>query len=537
MNILSKSINGGKKLTLLSFGVLAAGCANMQETTEIANQNFKKTQTLSDASNLQTTNPFIQYNDKIFIADQGYKIVPETMNLPDIFNQNFVFSSNLPLTLDVIVNDIMEQTNLTIRISDDAIKYMTERGKDLEGNQTNLQSMPYGSGIPVVSKNKLMKTPSFYFTGEFKELLNRISSYFGLWWVYNSKDNTINIYRYESKTFTMDMLLGYGRTKKTIKNTSQTDNLMPQSVEVTYDSGEENRWDSAIKAIQVIIGSDGSAELSSSNGYITVKTTPRLMRFVEEYIEELNRKARQRIAIKVDIYDVQQKADSNYGLNWDVVYETTKGSLNWDTTGIPIALGNSDIKLGTVTGSIGSGPFKGTKAILSALQQVGKTTYVKGQTAYTVNGNPTALNIGQSVGYVKERKVTSTSNTGTTEVSLTPGTINTGFYLTFNPKIIKGNEVLLDFTVDMSSLIEIRRASAGDSSIELPSVESKTFMQALPLVSGQSFILAGFKDEANQYRTNSLAGEDVWALGGSKGTQKAHTMTVIIVTPYIIGSN
>ncbi|WP_203368765.1 hypothetical protein [Cysteiniphilum marinum] len=525
----------------LSGTLLLTGCANMEATEKKAQANYGMAESLADKAALKQDDNLIHFKDDIFIAGESFQEKPKTKPLPSIFNEEAGYSSNKAMTLHEIIRDLSKQSGVTIRLTEDAKTYLTS-DQSASGNQASQTRLPIARNQQQSDHNQ-EKTLVLYYEGDFKGLLDEVTAHFGLWWLYDDENNHVSIYRYETQTFKLDMLLEFTQTKKTIKNTTAND-VSPQSMSTEFDTGNDKPWENTVTTLRSLIGENGVVEPSPVSGIITVRTTPSLMRSVKQYIDALNDIVTQRIAIKVDIYDVQHKASSNYGLNWDAVYQSTKGVLEWNTSNIATALPNpfsSNIQTATLSGGIDSGKLKGSNFIFSALQQIGKTTYVKGQTAYTVNGHPTAVNISESIAYVKEKSVTTLGGDSSNNVqaSIVPGTIDTGFYLTFRPKIIANNEVLLSLSVDMSSLLDMRESKSGSgenaSYVELPSVQSKTFSQALPVQSGQSFILGAFRNQSANTGTNSIGDESKWWAGGNKATAEDHTMTVIVVTPYIMG--
>ncbi|WP_203250193.1 hypothetical protein [Cysteiniphilum marinum] len=544
-------INHKKKSSLstlviaaLSSTLFLTGCANMEATEKKANEQYKQAQNLANKANLQQGDSLIHFSEDIFISGKSFEVKPEAKRLPEVFYQKAGYNSNVEMTLASILRDLSEQSGISIRLTEDAKAYLANANKENKDKSTSNTPKPPLSASGQQDQQGVPEKLAVFYSGDFKGLLDHVSSGFSLWWAYDEESNTVHVYRYETRTFRLDMLLKSFKTKESVKNTT-TNDISPQNISSEYDTGENKPWESAVNTLKALVGESGIVEPSPVAGFITVRTTPTLMLATQKYIDALNEVMRKRIALKIDIYDVQQKSGSNYGLNWDIVYKSTQGMLDWNTTNIANALPNpfsTDMKAGTLTAGLTSGNFSGTQFILSALQNVGKTTYVTGQTAYTVNGYPTAINISQAITYVKEKSISTIGNDSSNNVesSTIPGTVNTGFYLTFIPKIIKGNEVLLSLSFDMSSLLNMRESKTGSgdnvSYIELPTTQSKTFAQALPVKSGQAFILGAFNNTTANTGSNSIAGEEYWWAGGNKATSEEQTMTVIVVTPYIIGN-
>lgn len=538
-------------MAILSFSILGlSGCAlNMKATEDQANHNIKTTDNLVNQAQMKpkTNNSLVQFDKGIFVADKAFKVKEQPKPLPSVFDEGYYFNSNQNLTLTQVANTISEETGVMIRVSNDAKNYIENGNKSSDKNGNNqrnvVNNQPPLSGNQNSKNDNKAPTMQLHFTGTLKGLLDQITSNNGLYWQYDHATQIVQIFHYKTKTFEVDLLQGNTQVKDTIKNSSTNDTLTPQLSSVDYDSGQTNQWQAAVDVLNNIIGGSGSIGASPESGYITVTTTPDLMEKAANYINMLNEAARKRIAIKVDIYDVEATNGSNYGLNWNAIYKTTSTALNWNTTGMPNALSNatsSAIQSAIGKAGINSGVLSGSQLILSALQSIGKTTYIKGDTTYTVNGHPAVLNISTSTAYIKQQDpIISGGDSSIIQMTKTPGTVNTGFLLKFMPRIIRGNEVLLNLSVDISTLKEMRESKTGtgnsESIMELPKTQSNNFMQALPLESGQSFILAAFHDDEASVGENSIDGKH-WALGGNKATSKVHDMTVVVVTPYIISN-
>ncbi|MFZ9034861.1 MAG: hypothetical protein ACO2ZM_01900 [Francisellaceae bacterium] len=546
-----------KKL-LLTLGSLTAlglsGCANMNETTQNAINNINNTNAIMKQVNESQPNPLISYNHKIYIASEGFQIKTNSEKLPAVFDESFVFSSKNNQSFQYIVNALENQTGINIRMTDDAKAYLKTQDSQTT-TQSNAQTqLSQGDSntteTEVAAENiKSLQTP-FYFNGKLSQLLDRLTAHHGLWWRYDETNHSVVIFRDETKTFAIDMLSGESSTSMTLSNSAQTQSAT-QKTTTSYSSGKNNPWNSILATVQAMIGSEGKVIVSETDGYVTVSAIPSAMNRVEQYIKALNSTARKRIAIRIDVYDVQSANSASYGLDWDALYKITDGEISWNTTSIPNPLSDpfsSAIETATVSGSLATGPFAGSKLIIDALQKLGKTTYITGTTIYTVNSRSVPVQVSRSTDYVKEVSVTPLTNSDgsvsdQSQTSVTPGTIHTGYSIVVTPKIIKGNEVLLNLSVNISSLLAMREKnfSSGDSdnpnTIELPETRDKTFMQTVPLESGQTAVLAGFQSNTDNSGTNSIGPASTWMLGGKKSTNHERTVTVVIVTPYIISSH
>ncbi len=555
MNKIYKTSEKSKLLTqikgifvaMIVVSMALSGCANIEATQKAAKDNFNAAKDIINQAHANQDNDLIAYNKQIYITDKGFEVKAPSEQLPKVFSESFTFRSNQKKDLFDILNEIGQSSSISIRVTQDAQVYMDEllNGDD-QNKASNAQVAPISSLQPSKKQTRDLKM-SLNFQGTLAKLLTYVTTHYDLSWRYNHDRDVVDVYRLETRTFALDMLPGTSQTKVKIENASKGENAT-QNMSNDFDSGVNDPWKSVLSIITDIIGKAGSVQAAPATGYVTVTSTPDLINEVQTFIDTLNTTARKSIALRVDIYDVETSNSSNYGIDWNAMYKVTKGALSWSSNGIPNPLSDpysGSIETATVTGGISSGPFEGSKLVVSALQQMGHTTYVTGTTVYTVNGRPAPIQVNRSTDYVKETSVTALGtgsvSSDNIQTSMTPGTISTGYTVDVTPRIIKGNKVLLSLSVNISSLLKMRQVTSGPkdakSTIELPDLRNKSFMQTVSLTSGQTAVLAGFQNDTNNDGTNSVGSQKYWYLGGKQATNKEHTVTVVIVTPYIIDNN
>ena len=532
-----------KAVTLCILGALSiSGCSlNMKATEDQANQNIKAANDLVNQASASPSDSLIQFDNGIFVSDTAFKVEKPKAPLPPVFKQDFVFNSNSRMTLDEIASEVSLQIDLPIRITEDAKQYLSGNNNTSSGTQSNNQtSLSTSNGNNSDDEPKMR----LHFVGSLEELLKQITSRFNLSWKYDEKQNGIDIFRYETKTFRLTLVRDKSTSKSTIKN-GDTNSLSPQQSSLEVDSGVIDQWKSAEDAISKILNGDGSVTTLPSTGYVTVTTTPVLMSKVADYVNTVNSIAGKSVMIQVDVYNVEQTASSNYGLDWNVVMKASSGLLKWNTTGIADALANplTSAQTATISAGLTGGALSGSEVLLQALQHIGKITSKSNPMVYTINGQPVSLNMSTQQAYIKQMDSNVQTGSGSDYVTttVTPSTINTGFNLKLTPYVEPNNKVILNMSLIMDTLKSMRREQTGSEQaqgyVELPTVDSKAFSYVAKLKSGQAIIIASFNDDAANMEVNSVGGEDTWALGGKKGTAKTHSMTVVSVTPYVMGND
>jgi type IVB pilus formation R64 PilN family outer membrane protein len=293
-----------------------------------------------------------------------------------------------------------------------------------------------------------------------------------------------------------------------------------------------------------MLSPEGVVNPNMRSGLVTVSDIPERVARIEGYINKINDKARKKIAVKVDIFDVVLDASTDYGIDWSAVINEFGGQFSIDSGpgASPIGSNLSDTLKFTYSG--GDGFLNSVTAIFKALSTVGDTTRVTGTTVYTVNGEPAPVQVVRRQDYVKEISFSAVSqNSAETIAAITPGTVISGFFMVVTPTILSDSQILLNLSFSLSTADVTTNTttvcSQGQTTdcpvISLPIVDSKNFMESVTLNPGQTVILSGFQQVDNQIGISSMAAPSYWALGGNKAAAAKKTTTVTVITPYIIG--
>ena len=199
----------------------------------------------------------------------------------------------------------------------------------------------------------------------------------------------------------------------------------------------------------------------------------------------------------------------------------------------------------TIKYGIAGGMWAGSNIVASALQKYLDATYVQGFNFYSLNGQSTPLNNGQSQAYVKNLSVTTLGagaviTADNVQTSVEQATVNTGFTGSVLSNVI-GDKIFLRMSLNMSKLLEMQKLKYGNkdypSTIELPHTESNKIIQNIMLKSGQTAVITGFSTDDNELGQSSLADKKWWLLGGNQGTQGTKETLVVIVSAYEIGDS
>lgn len=313
-------------------------------------------------------------------------------------------------------------------------------------------------------------------------------------------------------------------------------------------------WKDLEAGIKQLLSPDGRVMVSEATTSVTVRDRPSNVDLIGKYISNLNTSLGKQVLVKVQVLTVSLSSAYTFGINWNLVQRMFGGGGNNfilnSQEGVPVsitALGTNSSIIPTA-GLTQSNPNASTgyTALVNALTQQGKVSVVSEPRVMCLNNQVSALRILNSTGYLASVQNTtvggSTVGGSTVTSQITPGTIITGLTLYILPKII-GNRIIMQVNADLStnpSLAVISSQTGGappsgggaaGSVIQVPTLTQQQFNQRTVIGSGDTLILAGFRQIQNTANATQLF--DSQTLGG-KGALQSNTETVVLITPVIL---
>ncbi len=122
---------------------------------------------------------------------------------------------------------------------------------------------------------------------------------------------------------------------------------------------------------------------------------------------------------------------------------------------------------------------------------------VKQPTVSTLNLQAVPVQVAKQDGYVPGSQTVTTANVGTTTTFQT-GIITSGFNMSLLPYVLSDNRMLLQFSINLSTLRNIRtvKDSAGGGFAEVPELDLPiNSSQKVRLNPGETLMLSGFDQE------------------------------------------
>lgn len=384
--------------------------------------------------------------------------------------------------------------------------------------------------------------------GTFSELLDMIATKTNLAWRFDGEK--VHFFRYESRIFKIDALAGNLSTTSTVSSTGTgaatsgggstgaTSGSSTNSASTTSIKTIADLWSDISSALQSQLSSRGKMSLMPSTGQVTITDTPDQLRRIDRYVKDLNNSLGKQVSFNVHVYSVESNVGDGYGIDWNAAWQTmsSKFRLNLANSGNTSGLNNlfSVNLLNSANGSQSN--FNGTSAILGALSTIGKTSLVTSTSVVTLNNIPVPVSVTTETGYLQEVSTTVTGTAGTSQTSLKPGSITSGFNMSLLPRVGDTDDLMLQFSMDLSDLVRLTTFTSPDNrtSIQLPQKNLRNFLQRVSMRSGQTLILSGFQQTLSQDSQSGIGEPSMWALGGNRNTSGKTTTLVIVITPYVM---
>lgn len=373
------------------------------------------------------------------------------------------------------------------------------------------------------------------YSGALSGFMDISAAYYGLSW--RVQRNALNFYLLETKSFRIRALPGDTKLSASVGTAASG-----SSATVSAQAGSSSSvtgvsfdglsvWKALESSVaQLLTPTVGKAYVSPATGTITVKDTPASMARIAAFIGEQNEALSRQVAVNVRVLSVELNDSEEYGINWDAVYQNVAAAAGLSVkTAFNVSSGAANMVFSVPSSS--TSMWGGSQAIFSALSTQGRVAELTSATMLTTNNQPAPVNVGRRVSYLASSTTTTTASVGSS-VSLTPGTVDTGFSMTLVPHILDQDEMMLQYSMDLSSLLRMNDIVSGTSKIQAPDISTSNFIQRIRMNSGETLVVAGF-DQSNLSAVANGVGAPENVLFGSRNKANKRTMLVILVQPVI----
>jgi type IVB pilus formation R64 PilN family outer membrane protein len=365
------------------------------------------------------------------------------------------------------------------------------------------------------------------FNGRLSDLLDLVSANFNVTWKYERGkiviDSTITR-NFDVPALPMVTSLGFalGEMGENVGGANA-------KTDVTVNVYEE-----LTAALGKLVGDNFS--INRSTGVVTVTGSPAIVDRARVYIENLNSRLKDQVALSVKVYSVTVKDNEDFAMNLGGVFKGASDSITLGGAGTAGAIaGGGSLGWALIDGS---SQYDGSNAAVKALSQRGNVSVVTTASLTTVNGQPVPLQVGQDRDYIKQITVEKDTDAGTESTTFETDEVSTGFALQMMPRIQRNGDVLLQYGINIKELVGaddgFEERTIGDNTVQLKRLNQRNFIQNANIPYGQTLVLAGFEQVRNS-TNNSGTGHPLFPLlGGSASASKEREVIVIMITPTVL---
>ena len=469
--------------------------------------------------------------------------------LPKIFYETAVFDKTVA-SLAELAERISVRTGLPVKVTPDALDVAAAmRG----GAASASAALPSGASVPPLPGGQPSARSApvriYYTNGNLRGLLDTAAARFGVSWKY--ADGTIQFFHTESRTFQINTLPGDSTFNATVTSgatsspgtgggtgggaagaaggaAGATSGVSANNSQNTAVASKLSVYGSIESVIKAMLSSYGKVVISPATGSITVVDTPDTLDRVAAYVENENKTLERQVVINVTVLAVSLNDSENYGINWNLVYNTLRRT--YGLTSAPFAMDGTRFSAGI----LGSSRFAGSTAIIDALSKQGKVRRQTTASVITLNNQVVPLQVAKQTSYLQQSQTTVVPQVGTT-TTLIPGTVTSGFNMSILPHVLANGTVLLQFSTDISALNTIREVESGTSKIETPEIDTRNFLQRVAMKSNETLIISGFEQTDDNLDRQGVGSARNVALGGGSKAASAKESIVILITPTLVG--
>lgn len=369
------------------------------------------------------------------------------------------------------------------------------------------------------------------YEGTLRGLLDHVSVASGYGWEYDARAKTVVFTRLTVKTFTLLSAPGkqefQGQITNKSKETSNSSiggggvNQTVSTADTSSQTMQSNKshysydvWVDTEKAVKALLSPEGSVVGNQATGTITVRDRAENVRQVAAYIADINQRLSRQVALTVNVWALEISDDAEAGIDLQAIFANDDVSI---VAGSLSSLGGPS----TASATIVSGKLKGSTGVLRALKEWGNASQVTSGGGLVLSNQPVPIQSIKRIAYLAGSSSTQSEYGQTSEI--TPGEVTTGFAMTIIPHILDRRRVLLQYSINLSSLDELTEFSTQDLTVQLPKTSTRAFSQRSQMQMGQTLVLAGFQDQTQQL-ANSLG-----LLNFGRGRQYTKTLLVITI--------
>jgi type IVB pilus formation R64 PilN family outer membrane protein len=492
---------------------------------------------------------------------EEYKEAAQIPDLPEptdtVRMQNDIYLGNQSVKImegDSLPSWLEKDDGITIAMAEDAtLADILQEISDITGMNIRLDDLRQENAIPE-------NAVPLKYSGSLSGLLNYLANRYSIYWRY--KDGIISFFTKETRIFTIYAMPTDATMTANMSGASSGKGGSGSSASSTLSVTSDLKiWDSIEEGVKQVVGENGQISFSRAAGTVTVTASPFIVRKVAAYVANWNEKLSRQVAITVRVLMVSLNNADQYGLDLtQIAFETKKISLGFTgmtsafegAAGLTMALIDKDSK------------FYGSNGAIQALSTQGKVRQVTSASVTTLNNKVAPVQVANTQNYLKSITVTTStsSDNDSKDVDYDVQELNYGFTMEVLPRVLDHGRLILLFNLSLSDVVGWKYVDVGGSSsstssnedsdseedddddddevkstsLQLPTMEMRGFVQEIAMRSGQTLVLTGFEKIRDETQGSGVGKPKMGLLGGKAVNNNQRDVMVILLTPEVLQS-
>ena len=364
-------------------------------------------------------------------------------------------------------------------------------------------------------------------TGPLDALLDAWTEPSGYEWRYDADRQAIEIVRRRSAIFQIHALAG--KQHYTVSSSTQDraaggdgegsggGNLTSQTIstETDYDP-----WPEIEGQLKGLLDPGTRLSVAPSSASVTVSGTPRDIARARAYLGYLNREVLLPVTLSVHVYSVRVEREADYDLGLSFSIARLLGEA------LRVSVGSNAVAL--IKPSPGGESGDTLSATVRALNSAGAVSRVLSADIPSLNGKPAQFFELFQEAYLRELRTT--AGDGIAQTELVPGTVSSGFAVSYLPRITGPGEVLVRLFASLRDRPSFTAFTSNNQTIQLPAYASRAIQVTQKIGRGETLMVTGFSDRSAAAGRSGTFDADLPLPQGARKASTARIEQVLLIT-------
>ena len=394
------------------------------------------------------------------------------------------------------------------------------------GARDGARAVPLTVALSVRGRDRLSPDGGIW-TGPLDALLDAWTGPSGYAWRYDTARKAIEIVRRRSAVFQIHALAG--KQRYTVSASTRDSaaggedgagsggNSTSQSIstETDYDP-----WPEIENQLKELLEPGTRLSVAPSSASVTVTGTPREIARARAFLGYLNREVLRPVTLSVHVYSVrvERAADYDLGLSFSIARLLGKA--------LQVSVGANAVAL--IKPSPGGESGDTLSATVRALNRAGAVSRVLSADIPSLNGKPAQFFELFQEAYLRELRTT--AGDGIAQTQLTPGTVSSGFAVSYLPRITGPGEVLVRLFASLRDRPSFTAFTTNDQTIQLPAYASRAIHVTQKIGRGETLMVTGFSDRSASAVRSGTFDADLPLPDGTRKAASARIEQVLLIT-------